>query len=274
MQTPDMTLLPQPKQTPQIEQDLPSQLRAVHSIARHIHRRLPVNVDFDDLFSAGLVGLVEAAANFNPAKNSRFANYAQFRIRGAILDSLRDADWAPRQLRRKGRAVRRTVQALASRFGREPFEDEVADELKISLGAYQKLLGELNGLQIGSLHRIYDEDSGEEELDYIPGRPEDDSLLHCIQGEMKDRLTGAIENLSERERLVITCYYFDEMTMPEIGLLLGESWTRVRQIHASAVRQLRFELSGSPSCRHRKVGRIRPRLYKTTEDVLLSKSAA
>lgn len=274
MRTPSATLSLPPDRTPVMEQDLLDQFHLVRSIARRIHKRLPSKVDFEDLYSAGLVGLVEANATFDPAKNIKFAGYAQFRIRGAILDSLRLSDWAPRRLRHEGRAVGDAIRVLTARLGREPAEDDVAAELKISLAAYQKLLGDLNGLLIGTLHRTYDEDSGEEYLDYIQGKPEDDSLFHCMREERKYRLTRAIEGLSSRERLVITSYYYEEMTMPEIGLLLGVNWRRVRQIHASAVLHLRFQLSDFPTQRGHDTVRRRRARRTSTEHPLLSKSAA
>jgi RNA polymerase sigma factor for flagellar operon FliA len=111
------------------------------------------------------------------------------------------------------------------------------------LESYQQLLGELKGLEIGTLHMERNEDSGEEELAYIPGRPEEDPLFRCLRGEMEERLTGAIQELPERERLVMTLYYYEEMTMREIGMALGVVESRVSQIHASAVLHLRSALS-------------------------------
>ncbi|MGA8161603.1 MAG: sigma-70 family RNA polymerase sigma factor, partial [Acidobacteriaceae bacterium] len=108
---------------------------------------------------------------------------------------------------------------------------------------YQQLLGELKGLEIGTLHLERSEDSGEEELAYIPTQPEDDPLFRCLRGEMQERLSGAIEQLPERERLVVTLYYYEEMTMKEIGLALGVVESRVSQIHSSAVLHLRARLA-------------------------------
>jgi RNA polymerase sigma factor for flagellar operon FliA len=146
-------------------------------------------------------------------------------------------------LRRKGRAVEEAIRALTSRLGRAPSENEIAAELGTSLDAYQQLLGDLKGLEIGTLHLERNEDSGEEELAYIPGRPDEDPLFRCLRGEMEGRLTGAIQDLPERERLVMTLYYYEEMTMREIGMALGVVESRVSQIHASAVLHLRSALS-------------------------------
>ena len=217
-------------------------LPIVRYLARRIHERLPQHVDIEDLVSAGVLGLLDAFQKFDPEKKVQFRSYAQFRIRGAILDSLRTLDWSPRDLRRKGRAVEEAIRRLTVRMGRAPSETEVAAEMEMDLGEYQQLLGELKGLEIGTLHVERSEDSGEEELAYIPDRPEEDPLFRCLKGEMQERLSGAIDQLSERERLVMTLYYYEEMTMREIGLALGVVESRVSQVHASAVVHLRAAL--------------------------------
>ena len=216
---------------------------AVRWIARRIHERLPQHVDMEDLVSAGTLGLLDAFRKFDPGKKVQFRSYAQFRIRGAILDSLRTLDWSPRDLRRKGRAVEEAIRRLTAQYGRAPSEPEVAREMQLALEDYQQLLGELKGLEIGTLHLERSEDSGEEELAYIPDRPEEDPLFRCLRGEMRERLATAIDQLPERERLVVTLYYYEEMTMKEIGLALGVVESRVSQIHSSAVLHLRARLA-------------------------------
>jgi RNA polymerase sigma factor for flagellar operon FliA len=231
-----------PVLTVEQEQILLEHLPVVRFLARRIHERLPQHVDIEDLVSAGVVGLMDAFAKFDPEKRVQFRSYAQFRIRGAILDSLRTLDWSPRELRRKGRAVEEAIRVLTARLGRPPGEAEVASEMALSLEAYQQLLGDLKGLEIGTLHVEHNEDSGEEELAYVPGRPEDDPLFCCLRGELEERLTEAIDDLPDRERLVMTLYYYEEMTMREIGLALGVVESRVSQVHASAVVHLRAAL--------------------------------
>ena len=218
-------------------------LPIVRFIARHIHKRLPQHVAIEDLYSAGVLGLVDAFHRYDPAKPNLFRTYAQFRIRGAILDSLRTLDWSPRELRRKGRAIEQAVQILTARTGRSPTDTEIAQELHINLVAYQQLLGDLKGLEIGKLYSERSDESGEEELVYAPGRPEDDPLFRYLDAEMRERLTKAIEALPERERMVMTLYYYEETTMREIGLILDVHESRVSQIHASAVLHLRAQLS-------------------------------
>ena len=224
------------------ERILLEHLPIVRFLARRIHERLPQHVDIEDLVSAGVVGLMDAFAKFDPTKKVQFRSYAQFRIRGAILDSLRTLDWSPRELRRKGRAVEEAIRVLTARMGLAPGEGEVATEMGLGLEEYQQLLGDLKGLEIGTLHMERNEDSGEEELAYVPGRPEEDPLFRCLRGELEDRLGEAISHLPDRERLVMTLYYYEEMTMREIGLALGVVESRVSQVHASAVVHLRAAL--------------------------------
>jgi len=224
------------------ERVLLEHLPIVRFLARRIHERLPQHVDIEDLVSAGVVGLMDAFSKFDPDKKVQFRSYAQFRIRGAILDSLRTLDWSPRELRRKGRAVEEAIRVLTARSGQAPGESEVAAEMGLALDDYQQLLGDLKGLEIGTLHMERNEDSGEEELAYVPGRPDEDPLFRCLRGELEERLSDAIANLPDRERLVMTLYYYEEMTMREIGLALGVVESRVSQVHASAVVHLRSAL--------------------------------
>jgi len=140
--------------------------------------------------------------------------------------------------------VEEAIRAVQQRAGRAPTEQEIAAEMKLGLEEYQLLLGELKGLEIGSLNMERSEESGDEELVYIPGSPEEDPLFRCLQGEMKQHLADAIDELPEKERLVLTFYYYEELTMKEIGLTLGVVESRVSQIHSSAVLRLRSALSG------------------------------
>jgi RNA polymerase sigma factor for flagellar operon FliA len=217
-------------------------LPIVRFIARRIHERLPQHVPIEDLYSAGVVGLLDAFGKFDLSKQVKFLSYAQFRIRGAILDSLRTLDWSPRELRRKGRAVEQAIQALIGQFHRSPTDSEIAQKLDIPLLAFQQLLGDLKGLEIGNLHAVRSAGSEEEDL-IILARPEDDPLFCYLNGETRDRLTKAINELPERERLVMSLYYYEETTMKEIGLIFGVVESRVSQIHASAVLHLRARLS-------------------------------
>jgi RNA polymerase sigma factor for flagellar operon FliA len=229
--------------TAEQERVMVEHLPIVRFIARRIHERLPAHVPIEDLYGAGVLGLLDAFGRFDPSKKVLFRTYAQFRIRGAILDSLRTLDWSPRELRRKGRAVEQAIQTLIGELSRSPTEIEIAQKLNIPLAEYQQLLGELRGLDIGSLHSERSADSEEEELVYLPGRPEDDPLFHFLRAEMRERLTKAIDDLPERERLIMTLYYYEEVTMREIGLILDVVESQVSRMHASAVVHLRARLA-------------------------------
>jgi RNA polymerase sigma factor for flagellar operon FliA len=218
-------------------------LPTVRFVARRIHERLPQHVDMEDLVSAGMVGLIDAFAKFDHAKQVQFKSYAQFRIRGAILDSLRTLDWSPRELRRKGRAIEETIRLLTQQLGRAPSEAEIAEDMHMPLHEYQVLLGELKGLEIGSLNIERNEDGGDDELSYLPGTESDEPLFRCLKGELRQRLIDAIETLPDKERMVLTLYYYEELTMKEIGLTLGVVESRVSQIHSAAVVRLRAAMA-------------------------------
>jgi RNA polymerase sigma factor FliA len=241
--------------TAEQEQVIIEHLPIVRFIARRIHERLPSHVPIDDLYSAGVLGLLDAFGRFDSSKQVLFRTYAQFRIRGAILDSLRTLDWSPRELRRKGRAVELAIERLLAQLHRSPTDVEIAQKLNISLAAYQHLLGELKGLEIGSLHAERSENSDEEELNLIAGRPEDDPQFRYLDGELRHRLITAINDLPERERLVMNLYYYEETTMKEIGLILGVVESRISQIHASAMLHLRARLN-SPTPPEQLPGRL------------------
>ncbi len=225
--------------TTEQEQLVLEHMSVVRHVARNIHERLPQHVELDELIGAGTLGLVDAARKFNPVKNVQFRSYAQFRIRGAILDSLRSLDWSPRELRRKGRAREEAKQTLQARFGRAPQESEVAAEMGMSLAQLQQLAGQLKGLEVATLHAERNEDSGEEELAFLPAKESENPLFQCLEGEARQCLIAAIEKLSERERLVVTLYYYEEMTMKEIGTVMGVVESRVSQIHHQATSRLR-----------------------------------
>jgi RNA polymerase sigma factor for flagellar operon FliA len=219
-------------------------LPQVRYIARHIHERLPQHILLEDLVHAGILGLLDAVEKFDPSKNVQVKSYAKFRIRGAILDSLRELDWSPRELRRQARQVEQAYSKLRASSGREPDEHEVAAELDLPLAEFQRLLGELRGLDLGSIQIDGTGDSREDELcTYIPYAPEDDPFYVCAQGEMKQILANVIDELSTKEHDVLSLYYYEELTMKEIGAVLGVVESRVSQIHAAALIKLRARLA-------------------------------
>jgi RNA polymerase sigma factor for flagellar operon FliA len=226
------------------EHILMEQLPQVRYIARRIHERLPRHVPFEDLVHAGVLGLIDALNKFDLSKHVQFSSYAKFRIRGAILDSLRELDWSPRELRRKGRLVDSTYSHLSGKLGRAPYENEIAQEMGINLGEFQSLLAELDGLELGSLRIESPRDGKTEDLtDYVPSKPEETPFFQCLRSEMKHLLAEAISELPKKEQRVLALYYYEELTMKEVGAALGIGESRVSQIHSLAMVRLRARLN-------------------------------
>lgn len=225
------------------ERILMEQLPQVRYIARRIHERLPRHVPFEDLVHAGVVGLIDALSKFDQSKHVQFSSYAKFRIRGAILDNLRELDWSPRELRRKGRQVEEAYNDISVKLGRTPTEIDLARALNLRLDELQSLLAELDTLEIGSL-RVESVHTGKEEdlADSVAARPEETPFFQCLRSEMKRLLTSAIAELPEKEQRVLSLYYFEELTMKEVGAALGIGESRVSQIHSLAMIRLRTRL--------------------------------
>jgi RNA polymerase sigma factor for flagellar operon FliA len=219
-------------------------LPEVRYIARRIHDRLPSHVPFEDLVHAGIIGLIDAVDKFDPRKNVQLKSYARFRIRGAILDGLRQMDWSPRKLRRQARGIEEANRELAAELGRAPSEPELATRLGLRLEEFQQLLGELRGLDLGSLQAQSEESGGEDTAAAVASRPEEDPFQITLRAEMRTMLTQAIDELDEKERQVLGLYYLEELTMKEVGVLLGIGESRVSQIHTSALIRLRSRLHG------------------------------
>jgi RNA polymerase sigma factor FliA len=225
------------------EQLLMQQLPQVRYIARRIHDHLPRHVLLDDLVHAGVLGLIDALQKFDAEKHVQFGSYAKFRIRGAILDSLREMDWSPRDLRRKGRRLEEAYNKLRSEIGRNPNESELAAELGMGLRDLQVLLGEIDGLEVGSLRILSPRDGKEEDLcEYLPNEADETPLILCLRSEMKQILANAIEELPQKEQQVLILYYYQELTMKQVGAVLGVGESRVSQIHSVAVVRLRARL--------------------------------
>ena len=216
------------------------QMPQVKYIARRIHEHLPQHVPFEDLVHAGIVGLIDALNKFDSEKNVKFASYAKFRIRGAILDSLREMDWSPRDLRRKSRQIDIVVQKLQAELGRTVAGPELAKAMGMSLRELHHLLNEIRGLEIGSLQcEVYGDGQETDLAQSIAGPPDQDPLTLCMADERKERLQKAIAHLPEREQQVLMLYYQQDLTMREVGELMGVGESRVSQIHTLAVEHLR-----------------------------------
>jgi RNA polymerase sigma factor for flagellar operon FliA len=229
---------------------LSEQLPLVQYVAQRIHSRLPRHVPLGDLVNAGVVGLMDAFCKFDNDKHVQFGTYAKFRIRGAILDSLRELDWSPRDLRRQARRIEETYNRLQATLGRYPSEPELACELQISLPELYKQLREINALEIGSLNIKSHDDGTERNLcEYLPNVDGVDPLIQCLNCEAKDLLVRAISELPEKEGMVVNLYYFEELTMKEVGIALGIGESRVSQIHSMAVNRLKARMAGSTAGR-------------------------
>ncbi len=224
------------------ERLLTENLPEVRYIARRIHDRLPSHVQFDDLVHAGILGLIDAVDKFDPGKNVQLKSYARFRIRGAILDSLRQLDWSPRNLRRQARRIEEAHRELSVLLGHAPSEPELATHLGLALDEFQRLLGELRGLDLGSLHSQSDDSSGEEQISGVAVRPEEDPFSVTLRTEMRTLLSQAIDELEEKERQVLALYYLEELTMKEVGMIMSIGESRVSQIHTAALIRLRVLL--------------------------------
>jgi RNA polymerase sigma factor FliA len=227
----------------QREQLLLQHLPQVSFIARRIHNRLPPQVLLEDLVHAGVLGLMDAISKYNPAKNVQLKYYAEFRIRGAILDSLRQVDWSPRTLRSQARRLEQAAFDCKGRLGREPTETEIAAALEISLSQLQRLIVDLRGLDVGSLQLDLDlGGNGERSVSRCACKEEEDPYNQTLRSEMQGLLSGAVDELPVREREVLGLYHFAELTMKEVGVALGIGESRVSQIHSSAMVHVRARL--------------------------------
>ena len=227
----------------QREELLLEHLPQVQYIARRIHDRLPPQVLLEDLVHAGILGLMDAVRKFDPRKNVRLKYYAEFRIRGAILDSLRQVDWSPRKLRRQARRLEQAISACKGRLGRDPTEPEIASELQMRLENLQKLLGELRGLDIGSLQdETAEPGTHDAAAQYRPGSEGEDPFFCTLRSEMTHLLASAIGDLPPRDREVLALYHFEELTMKKVGEMLGIGESRISQINAAALQRLRARL--------------------------------
>lgn len=212
----------------------------VKRIAYHLMTRLPPSVQVEDLIQAGMIGLIEAWDNYDPSQGASFETYAGIRIRGAMLDEIRKGDWAPRSLHRKVREVTKTIESLEAEFGRDAKDAEIAEKMGISLDEYFQIIQNANGHRMFSLQDLPQQEeqisAGLTEQIAGPAEKVEDSRF-------RDALAEAIEGLPERERMVMSLYYKEELNLRETGLVLNVSESRVCQIHAQALVRLKARMS-------------------------------
>ncbi len=218
-----------------VEQLVADHAHLLKRIAYHLINRLPPSVQVDDLMQAGVVGLLEAARNYDPSQGASFGTYAGIRIRGAMLDELRRTDWTPRSVHRNSRRVAEAIRTIENRMGRAARDHEVATELELDMTGYHQLIRDTATSKVASVEEVFV--SSEE---HVGGSEEPFDELQ--QDMFKLALAETIEGLPERERLVMSLYYDDEMNLREIGEVLGVSESRVCQIHGQALSRIRARM--------------------------------
>ncbi|MDR2935241.1 MAG: FliA/WhiG family RNA polymerase sigma factor [Candidatus Adiutrix sp.] len=216
-------------------------------LADRLAARLPDHINKDDLVSAGVLGLIDSVDKFDPGRAILFKTYAEFRIKGAMLDELRSMDWVPRSIRKKTNQLEKLWQRLEGELGRPPTDEEAAAALALPLTDYLKLLDEIRTINILDLDafRAVDKSGARETRDIYDILADEsalDALTALTQDETRDVLAKAIEDLAEKERLVVTLYYHEELTMKEIGQVMGYTESRISQIHTKSLLRLRSKL--------------------------------
>jgi RNA polymerase sigma factor for flagellar operon FliA len=221
------------------------ELSQVYYIAARIRERLPQHVELEDMVNAGVIGLLEASRNFDPTKNNQFKAFAKFRIRGAIMDSLRESDWGSRSLRRRGREIGEATTRLEAKLGRHPLEHEIAAEMQLDPEHLQKIIAQIDGLHVAGQETAVSNDrtSVMDVIESAPNLDDPDPFDLCLQGEVKAHLAEAISQLSEREQLILSLYYREELTMKEISEVVGVALSRVSQIRQETMKKLRVLLA-------------------------------
>jgi RNA polymerase sigma factor for flagellar operon FliA len=234
-----------PHAAPDRDALIEAHLPQVKYIADRMAAKLPPSVDRDDLVGAGLLGLLDAVDKYDPTRGVLFKTYAEARVRGAMLDSLRHLDWAPRSVRRRSREIEAAYAEIEQQRGRPATEEEVAAVLGLPLPEFQAALAELNSLSITNLDDAREAgDGGSQQALDVADEAAPNPLTVCEASETRERLTAAIDLLPERERQVVALYYLEELTMKEIGAVLGVTESRVSQVHTQAVLRLRGALAG------------------------------
>ena len=214
-------------------------LPQVRLIARRIHERLPESVSLDDLVSTGIVGLISAIDNFDPSHKVKLKTYAEYKIRGAILDSLRGLDWAPRQQRKKAKQIEAAIAAVEQRLQRMPTEEETAAELGVTLDTYHCWLVDIRGVNLGSLEAVSSEEDGRDLLQYISDTEEHWPSRLLEKAELERLLADAIEKMPYVERTILSLYYHEELTLREVAKVVRLHESRVSQLKSQAILRLR-----------------------------------
>ena len=234
--------VPEPFDRKNREQIIKDYVPLVKFVAHRIASRLPSHVELDDLINSGILGLMDAIEKFEPARNIKFKTYAELRVKGAILDGLRELDWVPRSLRRKKKDIEGAYHILEQRLGHAATDEEVARYLGVPLDELHKNLDELKGVTLGTFIEVGEDGEGESLIGFVPDPDAEDPHKISQATEIKEILRGAMELLPKKEKFAVQLYYFDELTMKEIGTLLNITESRVSQLHTKAMLRLRGKL--------------------------------
>ncbi len=217
-------------------------LPQVKLIARRIRERLPVSVSLDDLVSAGVLGLIAAIDRYDPSHEVKLKTYAEYKIRGAILDSLRGLDWAPRQQRKRSKQIEAAIAVLEQQHHRMPAEEEIASHLGVSVAEYQEWLTDIRGLTLGSLENAGSEESGSDLLRYVADA-DDQWPSHILErSELERLLAESLGKMPEIEKTILSLYYYEEMTLREIAKILDLHESRISQLKSQAILRMRSYL--------------------------------
>ncbi|MFN3454769.1 MAG: sigma-70 family RNA polymerase sigma factor [Pseudobdellovibrio sp.] len=219
----------------------------IRFVAQKIAVRLPPNIDIDDLISAGAIGLMDAIDKWDPTRDNKFKTYAEFRIRGAILDELRSQDWIPRSVRDKSKALERTISALESELGRAPSDEEISARLNMPIEEFHELINQVRPVSLLSIddQPSFSDSDKKSIVNLLEGAKSASPFNQLNVKIVKDVVAKAIENLPERQRLVLSLYYFEDLNLKEIGQVLRVTESRVSQLHAQAVLRLKAKLVAS-----------------------------
>ena len=216
-------------------------------VAQKIAIRLPPNIELDDLISAGSIGLMDAIDKWDPTRDNKFKTYAEFRIRGAILDELRSQDWVPRSVRDKSKALDRTIAALENELGRYPTEEEISGRLNMPMTEFHDLVNQVRPVSLLSIddQPTFSDSDKKSIANLLEGSKSGNPFNQLNVKVVKDVVAKAIEELPERQRLVLSLYYFEDLNLKEIGQVLRVTESRVSQLHAQAVTRLRAKLAAT-----------------------------
>jgi RNA polymerase sigma factor for flagellar operon FliA len=221
------------------EQLILDHLPQVKLVARRIHERLPVSVSLDDLISTGVIGLIAAIDRYDASHDVKLKTYAEYKIRGAILDSLRGLDWAPRQQRKRSKQVEAAIAHLEQELQRTPVEEEIASYLHLSVAEYQEWLSEARGLTLGSLENAGTEEEGCDLLRYLADSDEHWPSQIVERAGLERLLAEAIQKMPPLEKTVLSLYYYEEMTLREISRIVGLHESRISQLKSQSIMRLR-----------------------------------